>query len=118
MNETCHADGTTLVQGQRWLSMIYLSSDSRQPDNANSVRWDYGSLNHKLEQVQRTTHLESSRTSPLADRWSAVYGRLEAPLRLHPPSRSGPRRRSGNGYGASGSVPAQLHIMNVYDFPD
>jgi hypothetical protein len=67
--------------------------------------------------VQQTTHLESPQASPLSDKWTAVYGRLEAPLKLRPQSTSASHSRPGNGYGANGTVPARLRIQQVYDFP-
>ena len=82
-----------------------------------SVKWNPDALNRKLKQVQRTTHLESLQESGLSDRWTAVYGRLEAPHKLQAQSTSGSRSHSGNGYGANGSVPARLYIRQDYDFP-
>jgi len=114
MNEDCGPGGTTTVQGKRWLSMIAFGS----PETGGPVvvRWDHDVLSQKLNQVQQTTHLESPSSSPLGDRWSAVCGRLEAPQKLRPPNRS--KSHPGNGYGANGSVPAALHKVQDYNFPN
>lgn len=115
MNEECEPDGRTTVQGRKWLSMIAFGPrDSREPID---VRWDPDVLTEKLRQVQQTTRLQSPNSSPSIERWTAVYGRLEAPQELRTPSSSGRRYRAGNGYGANGTVPAQLHTITEYNFP-
>jgi|SRR5215467_5783771 len=115
MNEKCEPDGTTMVQGKKWLSVIAFGSG--KTNRAIVVQWDPEALDRKLKQVQQTTHLESQNTSPFIDGWSAVCGRLEAPQKLRPPTGSRHRFRPGNGYGANGSVPARLQMVQDHDFP-
>ena len=115
VNEECEVDGRTTVQGNRWLSMIAFGS--RESSERQRIEWNAEALKQKLKQVQKTTQLRSPQVSPVIERWVAVYGRLEAPQTLRPPSGSGARFRAGNGYGAGGSVPARLHAISEYGFP-
>jgi len=115
LNEECEVDGRTSIQGERWLSMIAFGS--RGSSESKTIDWNTETLNEKLKQVQKTTRLSSPRASAFIERWIAVYGRLEAPQTLRPPSGSGSRSRAGNGYGANGSVPARLHTIAEYEFP-
>jgi hypothetical protein len=115
MNEGCDVDGRVTIKSKRWLSMIAFGP--RESSERKEIEWDAEALNEKLKQVQKTTRLRSPQASPSIEGWIAVYGRLEAPQTLRPPGRSGSRFRAGNGYGAGGSVPAQLHTIAEYGFP-
>jgi hypothetical protein len=111
MNEECGRDGTTMVQGQEWLNMIAFGP--RNVDMAIAFEWDMDALTRKLKQVQQTTRIQERAIPISGEGWSAVCGRLESPRSLQPPG----KRNAGNGYGANGSVPAQLRWVRDYRFP-
>lgn len=125
LSEDCEPDGRTMVQGERWLSGIYISGEDQQSARQGIFKFDEELLRQKLAVVQRTTHLISEQKSiaknnPFADRWMAILGRLvsRATLMPHrPPNSSQTKDVSGNGFGANGSVPAKLVLLTSYKFP-
>jgi len=122
LSEDCEPDGRTMVQGNRWLSAIYISAEDEQSRRHNIFQFDEELLRQKLAVVQRTTHLKSEQKSipksnPFADRWVAILGRLVSPATLlphRPPKGSQTKNVPGNGFGANGSVPAKLVLLATY----
>jgi hypothetical protein len=115
MDQKCGIGDTTIVAGKRWLSIIAIGSEA--PDRAIAIHWDANALKQKLTQVQKTTKAQATTGSVPDGRWTAIYGLLEAPRNLRPPSGSRATYRAGNGYGANGSVAARLNFIEGYDFP-
>jgi len=122
LSEDCEPDGRTMVQGNRWLTAIYISAEDEQSRRQNAFPFDEELLRQKLAVVQRTTHLTSEQKSipksnPFADRWVAILGRLVSPGTLlphRPPKGSQTKNVPGNGFGANGSVPAELILRATY----
>lgn len=110
LSEHCEPDWRVEIQGNRWLSMIYLSVGDSSSEQGAVFEFDEGLLSGKLIELKKSTRLETA-TGPLADRWIAVFGHLISPETLvpHRPPK-GPKTRNipGNGFGANGSVPAKL----------
>jgi hypothetical protein len=115
LSENCENDGRIPVQGERWLSAMMVLEGER----ASAFPFDEMRVRQKLDQVRQTTRLWPeekgiSKRSPLADRWTVMFGRLVSPktLRPHrPPSQSQSKNIPGNGFGANGSVPAKLIVF-------
>lgn len=124
LSEDCEPDGLTMIQGNRWPSAIYVSGENRLR-RQDTFQFDKELLRQKLAVVQRTTRLASEqksipKSSPLADRWMAVLGRLVSPATLlphRPPHGSQTKNVAGNGFGANGSVPAKLVSLATYELP-
>jgi hypothetical protein len=122
LSEDCEPDGRTMVQGNRWLTAIYVYAEDEQSRRQNILQFDEKLLRQKLAVVQRTTHLESDQKSilksnPFVDRWVAIFGRLVSPATLQPhrpPKGSQTKNVPGNGFGANGSVPAELVLLSTY----
>ncbi len=113
MDEGCGPDGRTLIQEHWWLSMIYL----REGRPAN-VSFDKDLVRRKLEDLMRQAGTSNQPTGPFAPKWVALYGRLVSPVKLRPFSPSlNPKMKSisGNGFGANGSVPAELLVHAELD---
>src|SRR5450755_4313167 len=55
LSEHCEPDGRTMVQGNRWLSAIYVSGEDQQSRTQPSVHFDEELLRQKLVEVKRTT---------------------------------------------------------------
>jgi hypothetical protein len=80
----------------------------------------HDSLIIKLREARQSTAINGSSEHAISAsaRWLAVYGRLDGPQIFRPPRKHGDRMHPGNGFGANGSVPAQLisSPLAEYDF--
>jgi hypothetical protein len=79
------------------VSLTYVPAEEKPPPAiGNSFRWDEGSCQTKLQQIQRTTKLGEH------EKWVAAFGRFETrvPLRVI--------GRRGWGFGHLNAAPAQL----------
>lgn len=111
LSEDCEPDGRTLIQGNRWLSAIWVSYEDQRPGRQTVFQFDEDVLYRKLIEVKRTTRLRSKQKSKtgiidFSDHWWAVFGRLVSPVTLlphRPPTSSQTRNTPGNGFGANGS---------------
>jgi hypothetical protein len=123
LSEECEPDRHIMVQGNRWLSVIYLASDGQPLGRPIGFQFDEEPVRRKLLEVQRTTRLTSepkptSKSNQFADRWMAVLGRLVSPPALipgQPVKNSQSKNTPGNGFGANGSVPAKVIKIMTYD---
>jgi hypothetical protein len=121
----CEADGRITIQGTSWLSMIAVDwNDPKAHQGAFPV--DEVTIRRKLvalktEYIDGEQDTSANRQPPDSQprtinpnsHWVAVFGVLNSPPRLRPPRPGrGPSKRSipGNGYGANGSVPANILI--------
>ncbi len=122
MSEKCEADDRILIQGHRWLSMIALSSSEKSADKREFPVVD-AILRAKLSQVagyDATAQGSADAKRSIASGWEAVYGRLDTPAKLRPhvpPSASYSRNIPGNGYGANGTVPVRILVINQKSLP-
>jgi hypothetical protein len=126
LSEDCEPDGRTMIQGNRWLSGIYVSANGRSRRQVG-FQFDEELLRQKLAAVQRTTRLASEQKpvpipkgNPFADRWMAIVGRLVSPATLLPyrsPNGAQTQNVPGNGFGANGSTPAKLIPIATYQLP-
>ena len=120
----CEADGRITIQGASWVSMIAVDwNDPKEHQKAFPV--DEVTIRRKLVALKAEIDGEqdaSARRQPpdsqprainVDSHWVAVFGVLNSPSRLRPPRPGrGPSKRNipGNGYGANGSVPANILI--------
>jgi len=105
MGEQCEPDGRILIQDHRWLSTIEYSSDDKRLPRPQVFPADETALRIKLKQVRGSAEPSDKDSSTVSGYgWVAVYGWIDSPVRLkaHPPY------RSGNGFGANGTVPARI----------
>lgn len=115
MGEDCGPDGRVMIQGNRWLSLIYVSAED--PKKTMDFHFDQALVRMKLAELKRTMPPRSeskSSNNPFAAHWTAMFGRLVSPKTLRsprPPSASQPKNLPGNGFGANGSVPAKLAVL-------
>jgi len=123
LSEDCEPDGRTTIQGNKWLSLIYVSDEDQRSGRQTGFHFDEELLRRKLEEVKRTTRPTSEqkaipKSNPFADRWLAVLGRLVSPVKLlphRPPHASQSKNIPGNGFGANGSVPAKVIPLATYE---
>jgi len=126
LSENCETDGHIAIQGNRWLSMIFLAGEGRPSGRQTGFRFDEELLRQKLAEVRQTTRLTSepkptSKSNLFSDRWVAILGRLVSPPMLlphRPPGDSQTKNVPGNGFGANGSVPAKVIQLEIYDLSE
>ncbi len=127
MSEKCEADDRILIQGHRWLSMIAFGPTEKRTEPLKAFPVDEAILREKLSQVN-SYHATVQGSDPpdlsvnviSLSGWDAVYGRLDSPARLKPhvpPSGSHSRNTPGNGYGANGTVPVRIFVINSKPLP-
>jgi len=132
MGEKCEADGCILIQGHRWLSIIAIDHTEKTTQMQVSFPVDEAILREKLGQVNGYHATVQGNEPPeilivggqvhvlRSEGWDAVYGRLDSPARLKPSvswSASRSRNTSGNGYGANGTVPVRILVINSKPLP-
>ena len=84
------------------ISTAYVVSDfAPRPRKPKTFKWDKPALQHALDRVKTTTHLEPN------EHWGAVYGRLETAPTHEIKLRDG-RIATIVGYGHENGAPAQL----------
>jgi hypothetical protein len=131
MHEKCESDDRIAIQGHRWLSVIELSR-ADPPARPEPFPVEEPVLREKLSHLNNYNSAEGKKRQEqgldargvgrlsLSGTWVAAYGRLESPSKLKapaPPSSSDPRNKSGDGYGANGSVPARLLVTGSMAVP-
>jgi hypothetical protein len=117
LSDDCDADGYTAVEGNRWLSMIKVSPSGKQPSN-NSALFDDEVLRIKLENKLHTRQPNTEKKP--GDAYTAVRGVLTSPTKLippKPPTKSRTQNIPGNGFGANGSVPAEIIVTATHRIP-
>jgi hypothetical protein len=132
MHEKCEPDDRIAILGHRWLSAIELGRADPQASATESFPVDESVLREKLTHVRDYNSAERRGGQPqgsevqgqlrlsLSGVWVAAYGRLESPSKLKepvPPTASNSRNTPGNGYGANGSVPARLRVIESRSIP-
>jgi hypothetical protein len=114
-DQRCSPDERISIQGHRWLSMIAVSRTSAPLTPRKSIPVDDAALWAKVRQIQREFPISNESKTAHEGDWVALYGVVESPKRLIPHRRPGgtsQRKVPGNGYGANGSVPANLALMS------
>jgi len=128
LHEKCDPNDHILIQGQRWLSLVALSSDEKPSGSGEPFPIEERILREKLSQLsdyEAAAKRVDEANRPIAKalvlgQWVAVYGRIDSPLRLRlpmPPTPSNARNMPGNGYGANGSVPAMIVVIDSEAVP-
>lgn len=129
LGDQCEPDGRVLLQGHKWVSLVAVARNNTHDQARVEFPVSDEILQQKAHALGMPTESGVGRVGPAHDasasptqqplmnlgpRWIAVYGQLESPVRLvaHQPP-AGPRGTNvaGNGYGANGSVAAQICVV-------